>query len=876
MAKKMNLFRLCFFVVVIMFLSTSISFAWYISTTYAFVTASGPYLSAGYGIALDSVNNRLLANYYYAATYGNLSYVFPADPSDPLFSTASVGGFIRDRIDGAGNKFYGLWAASGAAYNNGKFYITIDGGTYTRAGSIWVMPSNDTTIVIPGISSTNFILQVGGVYTDANAAQSSGIGTNFFATLTRSTEAAIALNSTDIVLPDGAVNTITGVYTNANGLGRNFWSASQGRGYSQSRGLLFLCDTTGIPYPASSFPTTVWVTWTQGKLKPYDGTIYLTTPLPDTTKPVFVQWLGRMPGAGRGVLVYDANSPVGPLGSYAAWTGTYFPAQPGIDVVGRAIDNFPFVVSSTFLDSYAGSSCTTCVITPAKPFPGVVSMGGILQITRSWDVEGDSIPVWNPVRVTTAVAVSSLNQVNISSVLGGKPYYDITGVWTNASGLGLNFYPQGNASGNYWFDWYKITDPTKIAIDTSLWLGSALSDRVYNVPKGPIYSVQGVYTAFPTLAQTTNGMNFFTSSPSLARTGHANNSTGTGWYNVSVDSPTIYLTVPVDTTVAGDSVLVLFWSHPGQAFTPGSWWDLDTSGILNLAHPLPVGTSTAYVGIITGWIDPVTNAITILPRNYLYGASSLVAGSKNIYMGDTVYVTILAHGGDSAYNRFGPGTKHNRVLSGPGALEFDNLGNAFMADKVARRLYVYDSSWNLKAQYYIFGELSGVVRGIGVNPENGDIYVASQFGRVWKFTRTGSDVTSYKQDPEPFYFSNARGLDDTNGAAIDVDVVPLPKGLKSYSAAVYVSAPVGRDAKGPVKVFVDEPGARGVLVQDLVSPQATGTGIGPRGAAITADRKRVYSVNWSSTTATPQFITYWYLDGWFVPVELSRFESVID
>jgi hypothetical protein len=496
----------------------------------------------------------------------------------------------------------------------------------------------------------------------------------------------------------------------------------------------------------------------------------------------------------------------------------------------------------------------------------------------------------------TRESTSSSNATTIN--LTWTPLNSVSGVWTNSSGAGFNFYsePGNSFNNNGLITLNSITTlggsgvPVWVTYNggttATVTLPNTVTLNGVPLPGGAGTPVWISYT-IPKLDSggtiTPSGTNFYTGLTYGIETLSVKSGSGGfgGWWNVSLDTPTIYASISgINTTLSLGSVFVSYDSEPPDAYTPGRYNPMDTTGIINLQIPLPGPGTSVWIDFDRGnGIDVGKNMVrTIAPA----------ANTPPMHVGDTVYISMLAQGGANPYKYSGSGTAGNRTATwNLYGVTFDKDGNFFICSLWSDKgFFAHDSVGNLIARYPVKGSRSTISRGaISCDTATGDIYWGDQAGVVWRFKKTGAGLDSYVQEEEPFYLGACLGTNNTvlRGMVTSLKVVTGPPfsdeghWIGPYTQ-IYLTTPM--DNNGPTS---------GTDIITIMRPNGTVNTRGsynstnaptPRGIDIKyywpaypiVVRGQIMTGSWAGTGSFPQVFLW---DG-SVPVELSRFEAVVE
>jgi hypothetical protein len=491
-----------------------------------------------------------------------------------------------------------------------------------------------------------------------------------------------------------------------------------------------------------------------------------------------------------------------------------------------------------------------------------------------------------------STASSNATTINLTWI----PLNSVSGVWTNSGGAGFNYYsgPGNGFNNNGLITLNSVT--TLSGASVPVWVtyngGTAATITLPNtvtlngipLPGGagtPVWISYTISKIDLSGSVTFSGTNFFTGLTYGIETLSVKSGSGGygGWWNISVDTPTIYAAISgINTTLSLGSVFVSYDGEPPDAYTPGMYNPMDTTGIINLQNPLPGPGTSVWIDFNRGdAIDVAKNMVrTIAPA----------ANTPPMHVGDTVYISMLAQGGANPYKYTGSGTAGNRALTwNPYGVTFDKDGNFFTCSLWSYMgFFAHDSAGNLIARYPVKGSRSSITRGeISCDTATGDIYWADQAGVVWRFKKTGAGLDTYVQDEEPFYLGACLGTDNAvlRGMVTSLKVVTGPPfydegQLIGAFTQIYLTTPMENNGLTPGIDIITIMRPNGT-VNTRCSQYSTDC---PRGIDVKfynpvypiVVRGQIMTGTWTGTASFPQV----YLWDGSVPVELSQFEAVVE
>ncbi|MDI6784333.1 MAG: hypothetical protein QME64_09605, partial [bacterium] len=161
--------------------------------------------------------------------------------------------------------------------------------------------------------ANTWVYSVTGVWTDAT-----GLGNNYAAAATFTRESTQSASSTQVTMTWLPLNSVTGVYTNSGGAGFNFYSAP-GQSFT-SGGLITLNTNTALP----DVNIPIWVTYNGGtaaSFVPATGVITLNgNPLPGASTPVWVTYLATNGAYGDYAYLSEAAADFNTTANTGNWT----------------------------------------------------------------------------------------------------------------------------------------------------------------------------------------------------------------------------------------------------------------------------------------------------------------------------------------------------------------------------------------------------------------------------------------------------------------------------------------------------------------------------------------------------------------------------
>jgi hypothetical protein len=640
---------------------------------------------------------------------------------------------------------------------------------------------------------------------------------------------------------------VNGVYTDANEVGFNFWSS---RTCAQ---WVPVTDTTVITTPWGWVDTPLGI-WTTGNRTGFN--FFLGGPQPGA----YV----RIPGT---AIAADTVQPVTSFmgaGVIASIQGVY------TDAAGSG-KNFA-VAYAIALEPLTSTDANHVTVTQLP----LNSVAGVFTNAAG---TGKNFAA-NAAYVRDAVTSTDATTVNISWL----PLTAVTGVWTSndTTALGFNFY---SGPGN------KFTAAGVITVNTSTTLGGAVPVWVSysggtaasivaatgvitlngnalpgaTTPVWVSYNAGAVPTILPPDMQTAklNGNPLpggsiwisYTAGDALSMKGG-----GRGGYWDIRDK--IYAWAGgIDTTLSLGSAFIAYNGESLDNINVGRYNVMDTTGVINISWQLPIGTPV--------WFDYTRgNGLDVANNRLRVGAPA--ANTPLVSVGDTVYTCLLYQGGTNPYKYTGAGTANNRsIVWNPYGLAVNNATGDLVTASLFSNYgwYAYDASGNLMNHYAIRGSRSTVTRGqISVDQLNGDVYWADGASPVWKFVKSGAGLDTYIQEYTPFYLGAVLGTTGAVGGGMSPGVR-----VKTVNGVSIVYLATSRDNNAAVS------GEKWLTVMRTngtidATYDRGGLNVAARGLDVTPDGTKVMVGGWAGTGAYGQVMVFTGT----VPVELSRFESVVE
>jgi len=835
-----------------------------------------------------------------------------------------------------------------------------------------------------------------------------GIWTDAYTAYTRAS--TTSSDNTTVFAPKTAIRAVTGVWTNATGAGVNFYTGP-GNLFDGPSGRITLNQVTTLPTPAGGdsvwvsygwagidnqgtptgvgtnfgtgagydeaprmiwtnvqipgAPTSVYVQYSLGQFDPYTGVIKLNPLYPQPAGNLLFTHVGQLQPGMRSMWKYNA---------------TTLAAETGFGIFGVPAMYVPSTIFS-IITSVAGATTGLEVqVPPAYPITDQFLVtripGGDCAKSRL---------IYADYGVTTTGPWTMTTNTQFTANLGGKPYYGMLGVYTDAGGLGFNFlsrrtcaewvpvtntsfaqcpwgwvdsprgiYTNANRAGFNFFVGTSTTAQirvpgTAIAVDTvtpsagplggaeilavagvytdaggagrnfaanAAYTREALTSAdgtTVNISWLPLTAVTGCWTD-----STSAGFNFYTAPGNkFTAAGVITLNTTTtlsgavpvwvsysGGTAASIVLPTsiklngnalpgivpvwisytptdvlsqiaggvggywdirdkIYAwTGGIDTTLSLGSAFVEYSDAPTEQFNAGYFNVMDTTGIINLRWQLPIGTPVWFAYNRGNGLDVANNRIRV-------GAPA--ANTPLVSVGDTVYTSLLYQGGTNPYNYTGAGTAKNRSVTwNPYGLAFNGTTGEFVTVSLFSYYgwYAYDASGNLIARYPVIGSRSQVTRGqISIDQLNGDVYWADGNGVVWRWKKTGAGMDSYVQEYTPFYLGAVAG---TTGAVPGGTSPGVRVKTVNGVSVVYIPTPKDNNATNPeLNKYLTVMRTNGTIDGQFARG---GLGFAARGIDVTPDGTKVMIGGWAGSTGYGQVMVFTGT----VPVELSRFESVVE
>lgn len=685
-----------------------------------------------HGVASDTLGRIWVAPF----TSGNVYvYVYSGIPTgsttEPILYRIADTKQSNGELEPLLNMNYGI------AGRNGKIYVAHNRATMADGVREWAtVTAGQTVVTVPFVSASSGarpLINIVGVYTAmADERGTAGAGTSLY-THSTVTVAAYMVDSTHCIVEPPVVGVI-GVFTISPPAGTNFYTtAAEGynltQGYQEVQG--YIQCKGGVPGGAG---TPVWVVYAKGNFNPITGEINLNTPIPAGVDSVFIYYTGYL-NHRRWIGKYDA---------------TTLTVENGINIGGIYKIDEPATLTISTIEVAGTTIIATTAVVSEVP-------AGLQQVGTCPAANAGFTRLSTPSFGTVSAIVAPISNTTVQIDLGGIPFSDID-IWQGGWGVGMNY--------------------AKPARQTTLKVPSTSSTIIVDYP---IFGVTGVYTGY-TLDAGGNvtsvvGDNFYTKGSSYFYAGG-------GKFNLSKTTPTIYTGEQLPSL---DTVCVIYDTYWWYWNKPDGRDLMDTTGTIVLTIPLP-SLDSVYVRVVLREVDPVRKQINVT----IPAQSSTVSFFPAVDIGSTVYVSYR-------YSKNWPdkiGVADNLVVAIPCDLDVDAEGRLYVPDITLTNVAgfaIFDADGKLLKLCPVLGNPS-VIQAVGVDISDTTelrVYVATRFGRVWRFR--GSSIENLVQDEEAFYFSNPQNTDTNNGACGDVNV--------DNNGYVYISAPVNRDASGPVAIF---------------------------------------------------------------------------
>jgi len=271
--------------------------------------------------------------------------------------------------------------------------------TIVRADAVTLSAKTSDTATQITVSSTP-VYSVSGIFTNAT-----GLGKNYGAAATFTREAALSDSATQVTVTWLPLNSVTGVYTNSGGLGFNFYSGP-GNGFVGGTGVITLNSSTTL-----GAATSCWVTYNGGAASsfvPATGVITLNgNALPGATTPVWVTYTYQIAGVGDYGSLYEAALDLNTTNITGPWE-----IQIATDLVEAT--GIPFATSKSYPTIAAG---TTILIRPAA---GVKPTIMFSKVPDNTGFSGDLIIGSLPAGITTAITYANMNPVHNLTIDGSN------------------------------------------------------------------------------------------------------------------------------------------------------------------------------------------------------------------------------------------------------------------------------------------------------------------------------------------------------------------------------------------------------------------------------------------------------------------------
>jgi hypothetical protein len=459
------------------------------------------------------------------------------DPLDPTYGTVTPKYIIRDRMFPNGDQLGALKSMYGnAELKDGKMYFVCDRWGFDNLNMVPRMyaPVNadSVSVTFPFVSSKYPLYNVTGVSTSATTAvEDTWGGVQLYAGTAVNTAAFTCEANgwqVNLIGSSDALVGVAGVYTDASGLGTNFYT---GGGWDEANRSVW-CNTQ-IP----GAPTSVTVRYTDGKFNPTTGVIQITPPHPPGTM-LFLH-VGQLQPGHRAIWKYDA---------------TTLAAETALNIYGHPV---------------MWEACTVAAVLSTSLVTTYEIGGMSAPVTDQF--MGSRVPGANTAksRLTYSnygrdtITGTSLSATKIQLNVAGKPISGFYGIYTD-SNWGTT------SSQNFWAGpsfagWVAVTDVNKVTC-----------------PWGPIKNVTGIFTDAASV-----GINFFTGSAGDTTSRLRGVGPG-GYWSISPTTPEIFAAIGgIDTTLSLGSAWVVYAGEIPDNDSPIVNNLMDTTGIANLTIPLP-------------------------------------------------------------------------------------------------------------------------------------------------------------------------------------------------------------------------------------------------------------------------------------------------
>ncbi|MCX7920356.1 MAG: hypothetical protein N3A72_12295 [bacterium] len=750
------------------------------------------------------------------------------DSTDPTYDSVTPKYIIRERVFPNGDKLVALKSMFGNAdMYGGKMHFVCDRWGFDNLNMVprtyCPVNADSVTVTFPYVSAKYPLYNVTGISTTASTAvEDTWGGTQLYAGATAFTLIPVTCeaNGWCVKLPGTqALVAVTGVFTNATGLGTNFYT---GGGFDEAARTIWV--NTQIP----SAPRTVYVSGSFGRFDPITGVIELNAPHPPGQM-LFVH-VGQLQPGHRAVWKYDAAT---------------LAAETALNIYGHPVMWEPVTVANVL-------SVSTITTYELGGMSGVITDQFIAGKVPGFNTAKSRL-IYSSYGTTMFGPITPASSTLITGIpLAGKPISGVLGVYTDANMAGINFWSSRTCA-----EWVPVTNLDYV-----------------DCPWGPIRTVTGIFTNINRV-----GMNFFTGRETGDTTSRYLGIGPGGYWSISPTAPRIYAaTGGIDTTLSLGSAFVVYTGEPPENVNVAVHNLMDTTGTLILTNPLP-GTPDVWVRVaFNNGLDVANNRVKV----YATGLTNLLSVGDTVYIcylrqaGANPYNYT---GPGTAGNRSVTANPYGVTFDKDGNYFVTSLWsywgfNAHAANGDHIAWYPVRGSLSQVTRGQISCDTASPTQ---------DIYWADGNGIVWRFKKTGAGLDTYVQEDLPFYLGACRGTNGTSGframsSALRVKTIPAIIG--GSVTLVYIGTPrdnnVTCEGIDQLTVMKTDGTIEGVYSTDNLA----NNGPTPRGAdvAIYPDGStRVIFGAWAGTAATrPYGQIYMWTSPKAVPVELSRFEALIN
>jgi hypothetical protein len=606
---------------------------------------------------------------------------------------------------------------------------------------------------------------------------------------------------------------MVGVYTDAAGLGTNFYT---GGGFDEAVRSIW-CNTQ-IP----GAPTTVYVSGSFGRFNPITGVIELNATL-DAGAPLFMH-VGQLQPGHRAIWKYNA---------------TTLAAETALNIYGHPVMWEACTVATVYATTPVGYELGGMSAPITDQFMAARNPGANTAKSRL---------LYTNYGRSTIGPVASASATQIALPLAGKPISGFYGIYTDAAMVGLNFWASRTCA-----EWVAVTNVNQVTC-----------------PWGPIRKPTGIYTDV-----TRVGVNFFTGLASGDTTSRLRGIGPGGYWSISPTTPIIYAaTGGIDTTLSLGSAFVVYLGEPPDSISPCVYNLMDTTGIVNLTIPLPgPGTSVwADVNRANG-LDIANNRVRVVSvantPTLAVGDTAYICYLKQAGASPYAYT-----GAGTGGNRSLTANPYGMTIDKDGNYFATSLWsywgwNALAAngDHIARYPMVGSQSQVIRGQISCDTTNGDIYLADG----NGIVWRWKKSGSGLD-TYVQEDLPFYLGAS-----LGTNGAVGVGGMSSALRVKTVQAQVGGSVTLVYLGTPrdnnAATDGAGILTVMRTNGTIDAIYSSD--APAGTTAGPTPRGADVTPDGKQVMFSNWAGPAGYAQ-VSIWASPLSPVPVELSQFETLIN